>query len=190
MVQHGLLHNSNTLGLTGKTTPSGWQTFAVINPFACMPKDEYSIQHWLFRADNTWFNLLTMNQQPIRFDQEYSKHSEFRIPIVNSTLIIPMIAGMRVSAISQKAIANLGWTDITMPAPVSPVTPSMLKRNVKTKILSRRASKHRSMQGVGSVETSANNQKSEPVMSFYRTLLVPIRGHGADDLIAAGEKQI
>ena len=131
-----------------------------------------------------------MNQQPIRFDQEYSKHSEFRIPIVNSTLTMSVITGMRVSDINQKAIANLGWTDITMPGPILPATPSMLKRNVKAKILSRRASKSRPMRGVGSVGTSANNQKSEPVMSFCRTLLVPKRGHGADDLIAAGEKQI
>ena len=162
MVQHGLLHNSNTLGLTGKTTPSGWQTFAVINPFACMPKDEYSIQHWLFRADNTWFNLLTMNQQPIRFDQEYSKHSEFRIPIVNSTLTMSIITGMRVSDISQKAIANLGWTDITMPAPILPATPSMLERNVKMKILSRRASKSRPMQALGLLKQAPTIRRVNP----------------------------
>ena len=131
-----------------------------------------------------------MNQQPIRFDQEYSKHSELGIPMVNSTLIMSIITGMRVSDISQKAIANLRWKDSAMTAPVSPVTPSILKRNVETKTLSRRGSKSRPMQDVGSVETSANNQKGELVMSFCRTLLVPKRGHGADDLIAAGEKQI
>ena len=65
-----------------------------------------------------------------------------------------------------------------------------MKRDAETKILSRRESKCRSTQGVVSVETSANNQKGELVMSFCKTLLVPKRGRGADDLIAAGEKQI
>jgi acyl dehydratase len=84
-------------------------------------------------ADSTWFTLLTMNQHPIRFDQEYSKHSEFGRPIVNSTLTMSIITGMSVSDISQKAIANPGWTDITMPAPVFPVTRSMSKRKVEAK---------------------------------------------------------
>ncbi len=75
-------------------------------------------------ADSTWFTLLTMNQHPIRFDQEYS---------VNSTLTMSIITGMSVSDISQKAIANPGWTDITMPAPVFPVTRSMSKRKVEKK---------------------------------------------------------
>jgi acyl dehydratase len=44
-----------------------------------------------------------------------------------------IITGMSVSDISQKAIANPGWTDITMPAPVFPVTRSMSKRKVETK---------------------------------------------------------
>ena len=84
-------------------------------------------------ADSTWFTLPTMNQHPIRFDQEYSKHSEFGRPIVNSTLTMSIITGMSVSDISQKAIANPGWTDITMPAPDFPVTRSMSKRKVETK---------------------------------------------------------
>ena len=63
-------------------------------------------------ADNTWFTLLTMNQHPLHFDREYARHTEFGQPIVNSALTLAVVTGMSVSDVSQKAIANLGWTDI------------------------------------------------------------------------------
>jgi acyl dehydratase len=47
-------------------------------------------KHWPGRTitatDNTWFTLLTMNQHPIHFDEEYAKHTEFGKPLVNSAL--------------------------------------------------------------------------------------------------------
>ena len=79
-------------------------------------------KHWPGRtitaADNTWFTLLTMNQHPIHFDEEYAKGTEFGKPLVNSTLTLAIVVGMSVQDVSQNAVANLGWTDITMPAPV------------------------------------------------------------------------
>ena len=69
-------------------------------------------------SDNTWFTLLTMNQHPVHFDAEYASHSEFGKPLVNSCLTLSIVAGMTVSDVSQKNIANLGWTDIKLPNPV------------------------------------------------------------------------
>ena len=69
-------------------------------------------------ADNTWFTLLTMNQHPLHFDAAYAAKSEFGRPVVNSCLTLSIVAGMSVADVSQKAIANLGWTDIKLPAPV------------------------------------------------------------------------
>ena len=69
-------------------------------------------------ADNTWFALLTMNQHPVHFDAEYAKHTEFGRPLVVSTLTLSILVGMSVSDTSQKAIANLGWTDIKLTHPV------------------------------------------------------------------------
>ena len=65
-------------------------------------------------ADNTWFTLLTMNTHPIHFDVEYAAKTEFGRPLVNSALTLAIVAGMSVSDLSQKAIANLGWTDINL----------------------------------------------------------------------------
>ncbi|MBV1879471.1 MAG: MaoC family dehydratase [Pseudomonadales bacterium] len=128
-------------------------------------------------ADNTWFTLLTMNQHPIHFDVEYAKHSEFGQPIVNSALTLAIVVGMSVSDISQKAIANLGWTDITMPNPVFPGDTI----TAETEILSKRESKSRPTQGIVDVETRAYNQHRDPVMIFRRSALIPKQGHGVDD---------
>ena len=135
-------------------------------------------------ADNTWFTLLTMNQHPIHFDAEYAKHSEFGKPIVNSTLTLSIVVGMSVSDVSQKAIANLGWTDIKMSHPVFPGDTLY----AETKVLSKRESKSRSTQGIVSVTTLAHNQHGQCVIEFQRNILVPKRGHGVDDMIESDQR--
>jgi itaconyl-CoA hydratase len=132
-------------------------------------------------ADNTWFTLLTMNQHPLHFDHEYAKHSEFGQPVVNSTLTVSVVAGMSVSDTSQKAIANLGWTDIVMPAPVFHGDTLY----AESEVLEIRASKSRPTQGIVTVETRAHNQHRVLVMSYKRSMLIPKRGHGVEDKIEA-----
>jgi acyl dehydratase len=134
-------------------------------------------------ADNTWFTLLTMNQHPVHFDREYAAMSEFGQPIVNSCLTVSIVAGMTVSDVSQKAIANLGWTDIVMPAPVF----NGDTLYAESEVLDKRESKSRPTQGIVSVETRAFKQDGTMVMSFKRSVLVPKRGHGVEDLMRKGE---
>jgi itaconyl-CoA hydratase len=69
-------------------------------------------------TDNTWFTLLTMNTHPMHFDAEYAKASEFGKCIICSPLTVALMVGMSVTDVSQKAIANLGWTDIKMTHPL------------------------------------------------------------------------
>jgi acyl dehydratase len=69
-------------------------------------------------TDNTWFTLLTMNTHPMHFDAEYAKASEFGKCIVCSPLTVALMVGMSVTDVSQKAIANLGWTDIALTHPL------------------------------------------------------------------------
>lgn len=127
-------------------------------------------------ADNTWFTLLTMNQHPLHFDGEYAAKSEFGRPVVNSALTLAIVTGLSVSDISQKAIANLGWTDIRMPAPVfhgDTIT-------AESEVLEKRESKSRPTQGIVTVETRGMKQDGTVVISFRRTVLVPKRGHEVD----------
>ena len=75
-------------------------------------------------TDNTWFTLLTCNTNPIHIDRHYSAQTEFGQPLVNSTFTLALVTGLSVSDVSQNAV-NLGWEEVTMPAPSSRVTRSM-----------------------------------------------------------------
>lgn len=130
-------------------------------------------------ADNSWFTLLTMNTHPLHFDTEYASHSEFGKPLVNSCLTLSMVAGMSVSDTSQKAIANLGWTDIKMPHPVF-IGDTLY---AESKVLDKRESNSRPTQGIVSVRTLGKNQGETIVMSYNRSFLVPKRGYAVEDKI-------
>jgi acyl dehydratase len=132
-------------------------------------------KHWpgrtLTAADNTWFTLLTMNQHPIHFDEEYAKQTEFGKPLVNSTLTLAVVVGMSVRDVSQNAVANLGWTDIAMPAPVF----NGDTLYAESTVLEKRESKSRPTQGIVTVATRAWKQDGTTVMTFKRSVLVPRR---------------
>lgn len=128
-------------------------------------------------ADNSWFTLLTMNTHPLHFDVEYAANTEFGRPLVNSALTLAIVAGMSVSDLSQKAIANLGWTDIRLTAPVFPGDTLY----AESEVLSKRESKSRPTQGIVSARTVGMNASGTVVMTYDRSFLVPKRGHGVDD---------
>jgi itaconyl-CoA hydratase len=128
-------------------------------------------------ADNTWFTLLTMNNHPLHFDAVYAAKSEFGRPLVNSCLTLSIVVGMSVSDVSYKAIGNLGWNDIKLPAPVF-VGDTLY---AESEVLAKRESQSRPTQGIVTVRTRGTNQDSKVVISYERTILVPKRGHGVDD---------
>lgn len=128
-------------------------------------------------ADNTWFTLLTMNQHPLHFDFEYAKKSEFGKPLVNSCLTLSIVAGMSVSDISQKTIANLGWDKIKLTAPVF-VGDTIY---AESEVLAKRESKSRPTQGIVTVKTIGKKADGTEFMSYERTMLIPKRGHAVDD---------
>lgn len=130
-------------------------------------------------TDNTWFTLLTMNQHPLHFDQEYGAKSEFGQVLVNSCLTLSVVTGMSVSDISQKTVANLGWGKVRLTGPVF-IGDTLY---AQSKVLGIRASKSRPHQGIVSVETVGKKQDGSEVIRFERSMLIPERGHAVDDLM-------
>jgi itaconyl-CoA hydratase len=128
-------------------------------------------------SDNTWFTLLTMNQHPIHFDAAYAAKSEFGKPLVNSALTLSIVAGMSVSDLSQKAIANLGWDNIKLTAPVF-VGDTIY---AESEILTVRESGSRPHQGIVAARTTGKKADGTVFMTYERSILVPKRGHGVDD---------
>ncbi len=130
-------------------------------------------------ADNTWFTLITMNKHPVHFDANYAAKSEFKKPLVNSALTLSIVAGMSVSDTSQKAIANLGWNDIKLTAPVF-IGDTLY---AESEVLDKRESKSRPTQGIVTIRTTGKKADGTVFMTYERTMLIPKRGYGVDDLM-------
>jgi len=125
-------------------------------------------------TDNTWFTLLTMNTHPSHFDFEFAAKTEFKRPLVASPLTVAIMTGQSVSDVSQKAVANLGWTDIRMLKPLFAGDTLYSE----TEVLEKRESKKRPTQGIVTIKTYGKNQHDEVVCEFVRTMLIWKKGHG------------
>lgn len=130
-------------------------------------------------ADNTWFTLLTMNTHPMHFDAEYAKASEFGRCIVCSPLTVALLVGMSVTDVSQKAIANLGWTDIKLTHPVFAGDTLY----AASEVLDKRESASRPGAGIVTVRTVGTNQDDQVVCTFSRTMLIAKQGHSVEDKV-------
>jgi len=127
-------------------------------------------------TDNIWFTLLTMNTHPLHFDAAYASESEFGKPLVNSALTLAIVTGMSVSDVSQQAIANLGWKDIRLTAPVF-VGDTIY---AESEVLEKRPSAKRPNQGIVTVRTRGLKADGTAFMTFERSMLIAMRGHGID----------
>lgn len=127
-------------------------------------------------ADNIHFSLLTMNRHPAHCDDAFSAGTEFGQALVNSTLTLAIVTGLTVDDVSARAIANLGWREVKLTAPVF-VGDTLYAR---TKVLDARASASRPGQGVVTTHTEGYKQDGTVVLSFERVSLVHRRGHGPE----------
>lgn len=123
-------------------------------------------------ADNIQFSLLTMNAHPVHCDSAFSANTEFGKPLVNSALTLSIVVGMTVSDISAKAIANLGWKEIKLMAPVF-VGDTIY---AESEVLEVRASKSRPTQGIVTCRTKGIKADGTEFMVFERSALIPKRG--------------
>lgn len=130
-------------------------------------------------TDNTWFTLLTMNTHPMHFDKEYAKASEFGKCIVCSPFTVALMVGMSVTDVSQKAIANLGWSDIKLTHPLY-VGDTL---TAESEVLEKRESKSRPGAGIVTCRTDGYNQNGDLVCTFNRTMLIAKRGHSIEDKV-------
>ncbi|MFI4985874.1 MAG: MaoC family dehydratase [Alphaproteobacteria bacterium] len=128
-------------------------------------------------ADNIHFSLLTMNRHPLHCDHAYAAQSEFGRPLVNSGLTLAIVLGMTVDDVSFKAIANLGWKEIKLLAPVFPGDTIY----ARSKVLAVRPSKSRPTQGIVTTFTEGYKADGTVFMQFERMSLVPKRGHAVGE---------
>jgi itaconyl-CoA hydratase len=136
-------------------------------------------RHWpgrtITEADNIQFSLMTMNRHPMHCDAAYAARSEFGKPLVNSGLTVAIVVGMTVDDVSLNAIANLGWKEIRLVAPVFPGDTVY----ACSEVLEMRESKSRPGQGIVTTRTEAFKQDGTLFMTFERSSLIPRRPQAA-----------
>ena len=131
------------------------------------------IQHWpgktITESDNNIFALITMNHHPIHIDKEYARSTQHGKILVLGTLVFSVVVGITVRDISGKAIANLDYEKISHDGPVF-IGDTLY---AETKILEKRKSRSKSDRGIIYVETRANNQNKNKILTFRRHILIP-----------------
>ncbi|NGO67412.1 MaoC/PaaZ C-terminal domain-containing protein [Streptomyces boncukensis] len=127
-------------------------------------------------GDNIWMTLLTMNTQQVHFDAAYAARTEWRRPLVDSTLTVALLTGMSVRTVSAKVVANLGWDKVRATHPVFAGDTLY----AESEVLHKRESRSRPTQGIVTVRTTGRNQDGTVVMTFERTMLIYKRGHSPE----------
>ena len=132
-------------------------------------------KHWpgktITEMDDHLFCLLTMNHNPLHFDDHYASQLQHGKVLVVGTLIISLVAGLSVPDTSGKAIANLEYERITHDAPVF-IGDTIY---AESEVLDVRESKTKGDRGVVYIESRAHNQRGERVLTLRRRFLVPRR---------------
>jgi itaconyl-CoA hydratase len=134
---------------------------------------EHTLGRTVTETDNSWFTLLTQNTNPIHFDHEYARQTEFGRPLVDSTFTLALVTGQSVIDLSQNVMANLGWDEVRLPNPVFEGD-TIYSRS---EVLEKRESKSRSNVGIVRVRTTGFKQDGTIVIEFLRTFMVYKRGH-------------
>ncbi|MDE3137557.1 MAG: MaoC family dehydratase [Acidobacteriota bacterium] len=141
------------------------------------PGDVY--EHWPGRtineADDTWFSLMTMNQNPLHIDENYASKTQHGRRLVNGILVFAIAVGMSVPDVSGLAIANLEYESVKHIGPVFHGDTIY----AHTLVLEKSESKSKPDRGVVYVETTGYNQRNETVLTLRRRVLVPKRPAGA-----------
>ncbi|HET9372907.1 MAG TPA: MaoC family dehydratase [Vicinamibacterales bacterium] len=151
---------------------TGW-TGRVFEDFEVGDIYEHPLGRTVTQADNIWFTCLTMNTNPIHFDAEYSSHTEFKRPLVNSCFTLALVTGQSVIDLTVNAVANLGWDEVKLPHPLFEGDTVY----AKSEVLETRESKSRPTAGLVKVRTSGMNQHGDVVITFTRTFMIWKRGH-------------
>ena len=137
--------------------------------------DRYRHAHGrtITQTDNTWFTLLTNNTHDVHYNADYAARTEFGKPLVVSTLTLAIVTGLSVPDVSQNAVANLGWDDVRLTAPVFAGDTLY----AESEVLEVRPSRSRPGQGIVRVRTRGFNQDGVTIMEFQRSVLVYARSH-------------
>lgn len=154
------------------TERPGW-TGRVFEDFTVGDLYRHPLGRTVLDTDNVWFTLLTQNTAPVHVDAHYAAQTAWGRRLVDSTFTLALVTGQTVTDVSQNVMANLGWDEVRLPAPVFEGDTLYSQ----SEVLEVRESRSRPDVGVVKVATTGFNQDGTVVITFTRSLLVYRRGH-------------
>ncbi|MDQ1230002.1 MaoC family dehydratase [Sphingomonas sp. SORGH_AS_0879] len=133
---------------------------------------DHPIRRTVTETDNLLFSTMTHNPQPLHIDAEAAKASEFGRILVNGTFTFSLMVGLSVGETTLGTlVANLGYDELVMPAPV--FLGDTLRATSEVTAL--RESQSRPGAGLVTFRHEALNQRDEVVCRCLRTALVKRR---------------
>jgi acyl dehydratase len=131
---------------------------------------QHAIRRTLTESDNVMFTSMTMNPAWLHLDFDYAQNeTEFGRPLVNSMLTVAVVIGISVHETTLgTTVANLGFKEITFPAPVFHGDTI----RVESEVVGARASKSRPTQGIVTFEHRGFNQRGELICRAIRDALM------------------
>ncbi|KYH27636.1 bifunctional aldehyde dehydrogenase/enoyl-CoA hydratase [Halalkalicoccus paucihalophilus] len=146
---------------------SGWEG-RYFEDFAVGDIYKHPYGRTVTETDNVWFTNLTMNLNPMHFNEAYAAETEFGERLVDGTFTIALAVGMSVIDISMNATANLGYDRIRHHAPVFHGDTIF----AESEVLEKRESSSRDHVGIVTTELRAYNEDGTKVLSLERTPMV------------------
>ena len=158
--------------MTEKTLKSGWQG-RFYEDFSVGDIYKHPYGRTVTETDDVWFTNVTMNTNPMHFNEAYAAETEFGERLVNGTFVIALAVGMSVIDVSMNATANLGYDKVRHHGPVFHGDTIF----VESEVVSKRESESRDHVGMVTTELRAYNEDDDLVLSLERTPMVIKRDH-------------
>ncbi len=157
---------------TSRTLKAGW-TGRYYEDFEVGDVYKHPYGRTVTETDDVWFTNVTMNLNPMHFNEAYAAETEFGERLVNGTFVIALAVGMSVIDVSANATANLGYDDVRHHAPVFHGDTIF----AESEVLEKRESNSREHVGLVTTALRAYNQDDELVLSLERTPMVLKRAY-------------
>lgn len=117
---------------------------------------DHVIRRTVTEADNVLFTTMTMNPAALHLDADYAAGTEFGEVLVNSMFTLALVVGISVHETTLgTTAANLGFSEITFPAPLFGGDTV----RVETEVTSARGSSSRPTMGIVGFEHRAHTRR-------------------------------
>lgn len=141
------------------------------NKFEDFTEGQIFKHHWgrtISRGENKTFSSITMNFNPIYFNDDYAKDIGYEGEVVNHLYVLDTIIGLTVEDLSEAGGPFLGVNNVKFHQEVYPGDTLY----AKSEVVNKRESDSRPDYGIVTWHCEGYNQNDEPVIEYDRTNLI------------------